>query len=273
MNGIDTRTGSSQAGVSLLTPQWSVDPGVTVCATTRLGGVSQPPFDTLNLGLHVGDDVDAVRENRRRLGDALALPAEPVWLNQTHGTDILRIGSENDSASGIACADGTWTEQPGTVLAVLTADCLPVVISTLDGRQLAVVHAGWRGLAAGILQQAIEPFDSDVELQAWLGPAIGPDAFEVGEEVRQAFVDSYPDHAESFLPGRGFETPSPDGRKRFWADIYGLAQRELQRCRPVSTCGGEYCTFSQPQWFHSHRRDGAGSGRMATLAWMDASRT
>lgn len=261
----------------IVRPDWSVSPMIRVFTTTRLGGVSQPPFDTLNLGLHVGDDPAAVWQNRNHLTAAAALPAEPCWLNQTHGTRIVRLSAEAaglgaaDGCSGMSSGDGAWTNQPGCVLSVLTADCLPVVIARTDGRELAVVHAGWRGLAAGILENALAAFDSTAELHAWLGPAIGPDAFEVGEEVRQAFVDRHAENTDCFRPGRGVDTPSPDGRARYWADIYALARGALQRCRAITVTGGEYCTVSQPQWFHSHRRDGADSGRMVTLAWIDAS--
>lgn len=264
--------------ITALTPQWQVASRVTAFATTRLGGVSVAPFDSLNLGLHVGDDPQAVQENRRRVQESLALPAQPCWLNQTHSADIHVIGSGEGEPSeaepdhkAAFCADGSWTDQPGTVLAVLTADCLPVVISDARGQQLAVVHAGWRGLAAGILENALARFDTDLELHAWLGPAIGPDAFEVGEEVRQAFVDRQPEHATAFQPGiQGAANPASPGVK-FWADIYTLARKELQQSRSVTVTGGEYCTVSQPQWFHSYRRDGASSGRMATMAWIDAS--
>ena len=273
----DRAAGSGFGVLTGMTPQWQVASGVTAFSTTRLGGVSAAPYESLNLGLHVGDELQAVQENRRRVQESFALPAEPCWLNQTHSADILAIGEggrrelagvdlpEGESPG----ADGAWTDQAGTVLAVLTADCLPVVISDAEGRQLAVVHAGWRGLAAGILENALAKFTPGVELHAWLGPAIGPDAFEVGEEVRQAFVDRKSEHADSFLPGQADST-AVSGVK-FWADIYALARAELQACRPVSVTGGDYCTVSQPQWFHSHRRDGTRSGRMVTVAWMDDS--
>lgn len=263
--------------ITTMTPQWQVSSRVTAFSTTRLGGVSAAPFDSLNLGLHVGDELEAVQENRRRLRDAFALPGEPCWLNQTHSADMVSIGSKSEDASldgavrETLCADGSWTNKPDTVLAVLTADCLPVVISDAHGTQLAVVHAGWRGLAAGILDNAVAKFDAGSELHAWLGPAIGPDTFEVGEEVRQAFVERNAEHAESFLPGMPGSAHSPDSGEKFWADIYALARRELQLSREVIVTGGDYCTVSQPHWFHSHRRDGVSSGRMATVAWIGTS--
>ena len=265
--------------ITALTPQWQLASRVTAFSTTRLGGVSAAPFDSLNLGLHVGDELSAVQENRRRVQESFALPATPRWLQQTHSADMVSIGVEGaalaeagSDQSDTVCADGSWTDQTDTVLAVLTADCLPVVISDVHGRQLAVVHAGWRGLAAGILENALAKFDPGVELHAWLGPAIGPDAFEVGEEVRQAFVDRKPEHASSFLPGIPGSAHTPSSGAKFWADIYALARTELQESRSVIVSGGDYCTVSQPQWFHSHRRDGVSSGRMATMAWIDASK-
>ncbi|WP_430876632.1 peptidoglycan editing factor PgeF [Granulosicoccus sp. 3-233] len=274
----DLASGRGFGVITGLTPQWQVSSRVTAFATTRLGGVSQAPYDSLNLGLHVGDELPAVEENRRRVVESFALPGEPCWLHQTHSEKVLAIGSEKEPVSTSApsteqafCADGSWTDQPNVVLAVLTADCLPVVISDAQGSQLAVVHAGWRGLAAGILENALARFSPAVELHAWLGPAIGPDAFEIGEEVRQAFIDRKAAHGESFLPGR--TDPAAASGVRFWADIYALARTELQACRSVVVTGGDYCTVSQPQWFHSHRRDGLRSGRLATMAWMDASRS
>ncbi len=271
----DLASGRSFGVITGLTPQWQVSSGVTAFSTTRVGGVSAAPFDSLNLGLHVGDEREAVQENRRRVQQSFALPAEPCWLNQTHSNDIVAVGeggcrecADADPSTGKApCADGAWTDQTNTVLAVLTADCLPVVISDTAGRQLAVVHAGWRGLAAGILENALAKFSADVQLHAWLGPAIGPDAFEVGEEVRQAFVERRGEHAAAFLPGQ--PDPAAASGVKFWADIYALARAELQACRSVNVTGGDYCTVSQPHWFHSHRRDGLRSGRLVTVAWMD----
>jgi YfiH family protein len=250
----------------------------------------------------VNDDDAAVRENRRRLQDSFALPGEPHWLQQTHGADIATIRTNPgvtptaeiavqahpgvtptaDMAAqahpGVApsvaiaasteligapertCADGAWTDHPDIVLAVLTADCLPVVISDEQGTQLAVVHAGWRGLAAGLLENALVKFDRQATLHAWLGPAIGPQAFEVGEEVLHAYTSRNRAHAKDFKPG--------NATGKYWADLYALARRELQQVRSVCVTGGDYCTLTQSHWFHSHRRDGVCSGRMATVAWL-----
>ncbi len=252
--------------LTCLTPLWDVSSRVTAFTTTRLGGVSEAPYDALNLGLHVGDDEQAVRENRRRLQESFALPEPPHWLKQTHSTDVVVIDTQDAEAA--ACADGSWTTSTDSVLAVLTADCLPVVISDIRGTELAVIHAGWRGLAAGILENALARFGSQSELHAWLGPAIGPDAFEVGAEVRQAFIERNPLHEKCFKAVNKPATSDQPGTEKYWADLYALARNELQQCRSVTVTGGDYCTVTQAEWFHSHRRDGLRSGRMATVAWI-----
>ena len=252
--------------LTCMTPVWAVSSRITAFTTTRLGGVSQSPYDALNLGLHVGDDEQAVRENRRRLQDCCAMPEPPHWLKQTHSTDVIAIDTQGAESEG--CADGAWTASTDTVLAVLTADCLPVVISDTKGTELAVVHAGWRGLVAGILENALARFGTQSELHAWLGPAIGPDTFEVGAEVRQAFIERNPLHEHCFrAANESAAACQPDGQK-YWADLYGLARIELHECRPVTVTGADYCTVTQAEWFHSHRRDGLRSGRMATVAWI-----
>lgn len=252
---------SDFANLSCLVPDWPVSSNVTVLTTTRHGGVSKVPFDSLNLGLHVGDDTDDVQENRRRLVKSFSLPAEPVWLNQTHGTDIVNV--LHHPQQGVD-ADGTFTRLPNCVLAVLTADCLPVVISDLQGTQLAVVHAGWRGLAGGILKEALSRFDKDAELYAWLGPAIGPSKFEVGEDVRDVFVRRFDANIEHFRQGEAVG--------KYWANLYALARTELKNAA-CQALGGDYCTHTQSELFHSHRRDGKASGRMATIAWISGSST
>lgn len=267
---------SQMSCLKTVKPDWQVSSCVTAFCTTRLGGVSEPPFDALNLGLHVGDDAEKVIENRRLIQESLALPSSPEWLHQTHSAVIHTIkpiaSAITDSVSDVrgsarsggsdhlaANADGVWTDQPNKVLAVLTADCLPVVISDVQGTAVAVVHAGWRGLAAGILENALTLFDEQLSLHAWLGPAIGPEAFEVGEDVRQAFTDRNSSHDRAFkqgaLPGK------------YWCDLYSLAREEMLQVRAVAVSGGDHCTHRQSEWFHSHRRDGVRSGRMATMVW------
>ena len=250
------------ASITTLVPDWAVSSRLTVFTTTRLGGVSQAPYDSLNLGLHVDDEQAAVVENRRRLQDSFALPSNPVWLNQTHSTNVIRVTGEraNDASQTARSADGAWTDTTDTVLAVLTADCLPVVISDTEASSVAVIHAGWKGLAAGILDNALAAFDSQADLHAWMGPAIGPSTFEVGDDVLQAFTERNPAHNYSF-------SPKPT-KGKYLADIYGLARAELNARGNITVTGGEYCTYSQANWFHSYRRDGVRTGRMATVAWI-----
>lgn len=247
------------ASLTSLVPDWSVSSRVTAFCTTRLGGVSQSPYAALNLGLHVSDDEECVVENRRRLSDSFALPASPCWLNQTHSSSLQYVVDPGTPSTQYS-ADGAWTDQPDVVLAILTADCLPIVISDTAGSQIAVVHAGWRGLADGIVENALKVFSPDAELHAWLGPAIGPKAFEVGEDVRHVFIARNPRYSTAFAPTQN--------SGKYLADLYALARAELQLLRNVTVTGGDYCTYTQADWFHSHRRDGVRSGRMATIAWL-----
>ena len=262
MNGEPDEVSCSNefASITSIVPDWAVSSRVTVLSTTRLGGVSQAPFDSLNLGLHVNDNPEHVRQNRARLIDSFALPESPRWLNQTHSSDVIKLDSEQDSTTNAHSADGVWTTSIDTVAAVLTADCLPVVLSDIDGTQIAVVHAGWRGLAGGILQNALSTFAQDMDVHAWLGPAIGPSAFEVGEDVLNSFIERDAKLESEFV--------KTDKDGKYLADLYGLARAELNSERSVTVTGGDYCTYSQANWFHSHRRDGVKSGRMATVAWI-----
>ena len=255
------RGDAGASGLPVLRPDWSAPAHVAALCTTRAGGVSAPPYDSLNLGLHVGDDEDDVRENRARLADRLGLPSAPHWLVQVHGTRVVRIGATGPDEEGEA--DGAWTDVPDRVVGVLTADCLPVVVTDTAGTRVAVAHAGWRGLAGGVLDAALAPFEARSELHVWLGPAIGPQAFEVGAEVRADFVGRDAAHATAFVP--------LDAPGKYLADLYALARRELERSRPVGSIhvsGGDRCTLHERERFHSHRRDGVRSGRMATLAWL-----
>lgn len=243
-----------------IAPDWRAPPQVQAFCTTRLGGFSEPPFDSMNLGLHTGDAPDAVLANRARMRREHALPAEPVWLRQVHGVHVVPAELATDAEP----ADGAWVSTPDRPIAVMTADCLPVVLCDTRGSRVAVVHAGWRGLAAGVLDAALAVFDADQSLHAWLGPAIGAQAFEVGAEVRDAFLTRDAEHAQAFAA-----RPDSD---RFLADLYALARRELSRARPVDVSGGEHCTVTEAALFHSHRRDGVRSGRMATVAWLTVDR-
>ncbi len=239
-------------------PDWPVPPPPRLRAvvTTRVGGFSQGPYASFNLAQHVGDDPEAVARNRARLYARLALPREPLWLDQVHGTEVVDAA---DAAPGTK-ADGAYTDRPGVVLAVLTADCLPVFLCDRAGRRLALLHAGWRGLAAGVVEAGVRALGlSGAELIAWLGPAIGPRAFQVGEEVRQAFLARDAGAREAF---------APDGEGRWRADLYALARRRLAAVGVRAVYGGKYCTFHEPERFYSYRRDGQ-CGRMASLAWLE----
>jgi YfiH family protein len=240
---------------------WAAPPGVHAGVTTRAGGVSAGPRATLNLGIHVGDDPVAVAENRRRVRESLALPSEPLWLQQVHGTDVV----VHDGSAALARepagprADAAVTFEPGRVLAIMTADCLPVVLASRDGARLGVAHAGWRGLAGGVVENTVAALGvRGDELVAWLGPAIGPAAFEVGPEVREAFV------ADDAAASSAF---APNARGRWQADLYALARRRLARLGVRDVAGGAACTYTDAERWFSFRRDRDG-GRMATLAWL-----
>jgi YfiH family protein len=235
---------------------------VQVLATTRVGGVSPAPFDTLNLGAHVGDDDECVEENRRRLRAALPEGCAPFWLTQVHGRDV--VTAEAGDAGSCPRADASWTREPGVACAVLTADCLPILLTDRAGELVAAVHAGWRGLATGIVEAALDALPVEAtRLLAWLGPAIGPSAFEVGEEVRDAFL--YAATGASRLDAEQCFRPGLDAGKWF-ADLHALARLRLN-CAGVSRIAAdERCTFSNPREFFSYRRDGP-TGRMAYLVF------
>lgn len=227
--------------------------GIRAGTTTRAGGVSLGSRGSLNLAAHVGDDAVAVAENRARLRTALALPAEPRWLSQVHGTDV----AIHDGGTEVPVADAAVAFERGRVLAVLTADCLPVVFASRDGSRIGVAHAGWRGLLAGVLERTVEALGSPGELLAWLGPAIGPAAFEVGGEVREAFLAVSGEDAEAFRP---------NARGRWQADLPRLAERRLRAAGVGTVTASGLCTHADPTRFYSHRRDPA-AGRQATLVW------
>jgi YfiH family protein len=239
--------------IDLIEPDWAVPGNIGACTTLRGGGRSHGPFASLNLGDHVGDEPGAVRDNRARLVAELALPTEPLWLHQVHGTGV-HLPSSPDN-----CADACFADVPGRVCAVMTADCLPVLFCNRDGTAVAATHAGWRGLLAGILEQTVAQFaDPPEQLSAWMGPAIGPRAFEVGDEVRAAFLARNADSSRCF---------AAHGRGHWLADLYGLARLRLARCGVTRISGGDHCTFTESDRFFSYRRDGI-SGRMATLIWL-----
>ena len=241
-----------------IVPDWPVTAAVHAVTTTRQGGVSQGCYASMNPADHVDDDPAAVSANRKILQQVLELPAPPVWLQQVHGTAVVNAAT----VSGSVSADAAWSAQAGVVCAVLTADCLPVLLADDTGQCVAAVHAGWRGLLAGVIEQAVITMERPGErLLAWLGPAIGPAAFQVGDEVREAFM-------AHDLPAAGAFRPGPDGR--WLADLYQLARQRLANCGVTAVYGGDYCSYTDAERFFSYRRDGV-TGRMATLIWLDAS--
>lgn len=239
-------------------PQWAGPPGVHAAFTLRTGGTSAAPFDTLNLGAHVGDDPVHVAANRRRVAEALALPSAPLWLQQVHGTAVHEIAA--DGAAPSAPADGVCTRVRGQVCAILVADCLPVLLTSRAGNVIGAAHAGWRGLAAGVIEAAVAAMRVPCsELVAWLGPAIGPRHFEVGDEVRAAFVAHGSAAAEAFRPGE---------HGRWWCDLACLARQRLEALGVAAVSADGSCTYADRERFFSFRRDGQ-CGRMAALIWMD----
>ena len=239
-----------------ITPEWPVPASVRALSTTRTGGLSEGRWKSLNLGDHVQDDPAAVSGNRRILLREAALPSEPFWLRQVHGCAVADAAAGEEGCE----ADAAWSGRPGEVCAVMTADCLPVLFANRSGTRVAAAHAGWRGLAAGVLEQTLGHFpDAPDEIVVWLGPAIGPEAFEVGDEVREAFIARHADSASAF-------TASRPGH--WLADIYALARTRLAATGVSQVYGGEFCTYSDSARFFSYRRDGV-TGRMATLIWLE----
>lgn len=241
-----------------ITPDWPAPPNVKALFTTRGGGFSKPPYHSLNLGDHVDDDPVAVAQNRALLRELL--PEDPKWLKQVHGTKSVRIDAEG--CTGTCSGDAAFTRYPARVCAVLVADCLPILLCNSAGTLVGVVHAGWRGLSEGIIEQTVSAMGAgNASLMAWLGPAIGPEHFEVGEEVRQAFIQRNKDSALAFLP-------RPSSRDGKWlANLFLLAKQQLKKAGVNEIHGGGECTFSDPARFFSYRRDGS-TGRMAGLIWL-----
>ncbi len=239
----------------MIRPDWPGVDGVRVLATTRAGGVSQGGWASFNLGLHCGDDERAVAENQRRLG--VLLPAPPRWLRQVHGITV--VGPEQ-WRPGIE-ADAAWTDRAGQVLAILTADCLPILLASMDGRTVAAVHAGWRGLAGGILGETVAALPVvPSELRAWIGPGIGQAAYEVDDAVVAALQKAVPGAKSCFRASRAGHC---------LADLKGLASRALNQAGVTDVTDARLCTASDSERFYSHRRDHGRTGRQATLIWFD----
>ena len=238
----------------VIRPDWPAPANVHAFTTTRRSGFSQGVWSSLNLGTNCGDDPQNVEKNRRLISGLL--PSEPRWINQVHGTRAVRWENAVDTATG---ADAIVSSQTGQVCAVLTEDCLPILFCNRPGTRIAAAHAGWRGLAAGVLEATVSAMDCDpLELMAWLGPAIGPQAFEVGKDVYDSFVRSNSQNSIAFTP-HGY---------RWLADLYQLARLALNRAGIRNVSGRGCCTYLEPDKFFSYRRDGQ-TGRMATIIWLN----
>lgn len=237
-----------------IVPDWPAPARVRALSTTRAGGVSVAPYDSLNLGTHVGDDPANVAANRAQV--RRIVPSEPAWLNQVHGTVVVDAAS----VAGVPDADASVSRTPGAVCVVMTADCLPVLLCDRAGTVVGAAHAGWRGLHGGVIEATITAMQvAPADVIAWLGPAIGPTAFEVGDEVRAAFV------AVDAIADAAFK---PAGQPGKWlADIYLLARQRLAALGVTAVYGGDCCTVSESRRFFSYRRDGV-TGRMASLVWL-----
>jgi YfiH family protein len=244
---------------SLLRPNWPAPDSVRAFVTTRaMPGNSKPPYDAFNLGLRSGEDEATVRANRDLLMRAFGLPSMPRWLRQVHGADIAVFGAGSEVADE-RTADAAITRDRGVVLAIQTADCLPMLLCSEDGSEIGAVHAGWRGLSAGVIEACVRRMQTPpANLMAWLGPAIGAKSYEIGEEVRDAFLAHDPSAAEAFQPTRA---------GHWLCDLYILARQRLAALGTSRITGGEFDTFAEPR-FYSYRRDGARSGRLASLIWL-----
>jgi YfiH family protein len=244
-----------------IVPDWRAPASVGAAVSTRWGpGVSLPPYDRLNLGLRSGDDPARVAANRAALATALRLPVAPLWLRQVHGTDVADAASV-PASNDEPVADAVIAHGPGRVLAILTADCLPVLFASDDGQTIGAAHAGWRGLAAGVLENTVARMDAPpASLLAWMGPAIGGPSYEVGAEVRAAFVERDPAAGAAFTPTR----PG-----HWTCDLYTLARRRLAAAGVERISGGGFDTFRDLR-LYSYRREGAASGRVASLIWTQA---
>jgi YfiH family protein len=251
---------------SWIEPDWPAPAGVRALSTHRTGGASVTPYASLNLGDHVGDVAATVAANRRHLAADAELPAAPAWLRQVHGIAVADLDAPPDPEGGGAgaegpAADASYSRRPGKVCAILAADCLPILLTADTWGLVAAAHAGWRGLAGGVIEATVRALSVPPErLMAWLGPAIGPHHFEVGGEVREALLTGDPGAASAFTANE---------RGRFMADLYALAKRRLAALGVARIYGGGECTFAAADRYFSHRRDGM-TGRQATLIWLES---
>jgi polyphenol oxidase len=266
---------AASEAVELITPEWEAPLGVRAAMTTRLGGVSTAPWDSLNIGVHVGDSPAAVFENRMRLRREADLPSEPVWLEQVHGTSVVVLDPGSIPRTATAehlmtarrpRADAAVTREHGVVCAIQVADCMPVLFAARDGSVVGAAHAGWRGLASGVLGATVAAMEVPPdEIVAWLGPAIGPESFEVGDDVVAAFAATA--HSEQRAQTEAAFSPRPNGK--WLCDLFTLARLRLAALGVTQVTGGGLCTVSDARRFYSYRRDGQ-TGRMAALIWLNS---
>ena len=243
----------------VITPEWNAPARVHCAFTLRAGGVSVAPYDSLNVGAHVGDAAEAVGENRRQVREYLRLPAEPVWLQQVHGIDVVDLDGSGHGTGAAPRADAAVTRVSRRVCVIQVADCMPVLFAARDGSAVGAAHAGWRGLAGGVLEQTVRALGVPAEhLVAWLGPTISQQHFEVGDDVRTAFVSGDSGAAAAFVTNT---------RGRWQCDLYALARRRLAALGVRDVFGGGWCTYADAARFFSFRRDGQ-CGRMAALIWL-----
>lgn len=271
-------------------PDWPAPHTIKSIYTTRQGGQSQAPFDSFNLATHVGDILERVLANRQQLFDQASLPSEPFWLDQQHTDIALQLGSSEPNAQSEAktqisqslahtppIADASWTQCPGLVSVVMTADCLPILITNQAGTIVSAIHAGWKGLAKGIVRKTIQSFPAEItqcpeQLMAWIGPSISVQHFEVGQDVYNAFVNQNADNSRYFHAKRSLETSSESIAQKYLADLPGLVRKELNELGISQVYGGNLCSFAQAEDFFSYRRSGQ-TGRMACLIWIEPSKT
>jgi YfiH family protein len=237
-----------------LTPDWPAPANVHAATTLRTGGVSQGVYGSLNPAVHVGDNAGLVNQNRRAIREMLELPSEPVWLDQIHSNRAVKAAK----TGSLQQADASYTCEPEVVCAVMTADCLPLLVCNREGTHVAAIHAGWRGLLAGVIGNTVAAMQAQ-NLLVWLGPAIGPGSFEVGAEVRAAFLEKSAAFISAF---------KEQGNGRWLADIYQLARIDLAALGIDKVYGGNFCTVTEHERFYSYRRDKE-TGRMATLIWRE----
>lgn len=248
--------------LKFIVPEWPAPSNINAFSTTRLGGVSHAPYNGFNLAIHVEDELEAVTQNRALLQSALKLPSSPFWLDQRHTTKLIELTEDTTLSTPVPpIADASWTTQKEAVSLVMTADCLPLLVTNKTGSLVSAIHAGWKGLADGIVEKSINRLPEMPEnLLVWIGPAIGANAFQVGQDVFDAFVDEQPHLEAFFLPD--IQQPS-----KYRANLPGLVKTILNQLGVQSVYGGELCTYEMDELFYSYRREGK-TGRMASLIWI-----